>query len=237
MEQTHTNVDQAEIQKFSELAHRWWEPDGEFRPLHEINPLRLQWIDSLAHIQGKQVLDVGCGGGILSDAMARMDAQVLGIDMSEKALQVAKLHALEAQTPQVQYRQVPVETLAQEQPEHYDVVTCLEMIEHVPDPQSVITAIAQLVRPDGWVFFSTLNKSPKSFAMAIVGAEYIMNLLPRGTHEYERFIRPSELVRMAHNAGLELASQSGLEYNPFTHRSRLTHNVDINYMQAFKRSI
>jgi len=231
---TH-NVDPSEIEKFSDLAHRWWEPEGEFRPLHDLNPIRLQWIDAQAPIKGKKILDVGCGGGILSDAMARRGAHVLGIDLAEKALQVAQLHALEAQTPQIQYRQIAVEDLAAEQPGQYDTVTCMEMLEHVPDPQSVINALAQLVKPGGWVFLSTLNKNPKSFLLAIVGAEYIMNLLPRGTHEYARFIRPSELARMGRHAGLELAQATGVEYNPFTHKAKLTANADINYMQAFRR--
>lgn len=238
MTTTHTdlNVDPTEVGKFSDLAHLWWETDGKFRPLHDINPLRLQWIDSLAKLKDKKVLDVGCGGGILSDSMAHLGAHVVGIDMSEKVLQVAQLHALEAQTPTIEYRQIAVENLALQEPAQYDVVTCMEMLEHVPNPQSVISAIAQLVRPGGWVFLSTINKNPKAFAMAIVGAEYVMNLLPKGTHEYARFIRPSELTRMARQAGLELSIQSGLHYNPWTHKAKLVQDVSINYMQAYQRN-
>ena len=199
----HTNVDPAELAKFSDLAHRWWDPESEFRPLHQINPLRLEWINSIAPLQGKKVLDVGCGGGILTDAMARSGAHALGIDLATKSLKVAQLHALEAQTPNVQYREVAVEALAAEQPASFDVVTCMEMLEHVPDPSSIVRACAQLVKPGGHVFFSTLNRNAKSFLFAIVGAEYVLNMLPRGTHEYAKFIRPSELARDCREAGLE----------------------------------
>ncbi|MBE0589215.1 MAG: bifunctional 2-polyprenyl-6-hydroxyphenol methylase/3-demethylubiquinol 3-O-methyltransferase UbiG, partial [Hydrogenophaga sp.] len=188
------NADPAELAKFSDLAHRWWDPESEFRPLHQINPLRLAWIDELANLSGKQVLDVGCGGGILSDSMARKGAQVTGIDLSTKALRVAQLHALEASTAGVSYREVSAEALAEEQPASFDVVTCMEMLEHVPDPASVVRACAELVKPGGWVFFSTINRNAKSFLFAIVSAEYLLQMLPKGTHEYAKMIRPSELA-------------------------------------------
>jgi len=231
------NVDPAELAKFSELAHRWWDPESEFRPLHHINPLRLDWIDSLARLTGQRVLDVGCGGGILADAMARRGADVLGIDLATKSLKVAQLHALEAQTPRVQYREVSVETLAVEQPESFDVITCMEMLEHVPDPGSVVKACAQLVRPGGWVFFSTLNRNPKSFLFAIVGAEYVLNLLPRGTHEYARFIRPSELASHARTSGLSLQATRGMEYNPITRRYWLSGDTSVNYLLAMRKDV
>lgn len=233
---THVNADPAELAKFSELAHRWWDPESEFRPLHQINPLRLGWIDQLTGgLQGKQVLDVGCGGGILADAMARKGAQVLGVDLSTKALKVAQLHALEAQTPNINYREVSAETLAAEQPATYDVVTCMEMLEHVPDPASVVRACSQLVKPGGWVFFSTLNRNPKSFVFAIVGAEYVLNLLPKGTHEYAKFIKPSELASYARSAGLELQASKGMQYNPFTRRYWLNGDTTVNYLQATRK--
>ncbi|MDB5880233.1 MAG: bifunctional 3-demethylubiquinone-9 3-methyltransferase/2-octaprenyl-6-hydroxy phenol methylase, partial [Ramlibacter sp.] len=212
------NADPAELAKFSELAHRWWDPRSEFRPLHEINPLRLDWIQTHAALAAKRVLDVGCGGGILADAMARKGAQVLGIDLAPKALKVAQLHALEAQTTGVEYREVSVEALAAEQPASFDVVTCMEMLEHVPDPASVVRACAQLVKPGGWVFFSTINRNPKAFAFAIVGAEYLLNLLPRGTHEYLKFIRPSELAGFCRSGSLDLVQTRGIQYNPLTRR-------------------
>ncbi|WP_042426845.1 bifunctional 2-polyprenyl-6-hydroxyphenol methylase/3-demethylubiquinol 3-O-methyltransferase UbiG [Comamonas granuli] len=235
---THTtlNVDPAELAKFSDLAHRWWDPHSEFRPLHEINPLRLDWIHSLVPLPGQRVLDVGCGGGILADAMARKGAEVLGIDLAEKSLRVAQLHALEAQTPRVHYREVSAEALAEEQPGSFDVVTCMEMLEHVPDPGSVVRACAQLVKPGGWVFFSTLNRNPKAFLLAIVGAEYVLNMLPRGTHEYARFIRPSELAAHCRSAGLDLQHSRGLQYNPLTRRYWLSGDTSVNYLQATRRS-
>ena len=234
---THVNADPAELAKFSELAHRWWDPESEFRPLHQINPLRLGWIEQITSgLQGKQVLDVGCGGGILADAMARKGAQVLGVDLSTKALKVAQLHALEAQTPNIQYREVSAEALAAEQPATYDVVTCMEMLEHVPDPASVVRACSQLVKPGGWVFFSTLNRNPKSFVFAIVGAEYILNLLPKGTHEYAKFIKPSELASYARSAGLELQASKGMEYNPLTRRYWLSDDTSVNYLQATRKA-
>ena len=234
---THTNVDQAELAKFSDLAHRWWDPESEFRPLHQINPLRLEWINGIAPLQGKKVLDVGCGGGILTDAMARSGAQALGIDLATKSLKVAQLHALEAQTPNVQYREVAVEALAAEQPASFDVVTCMEMLEHVPDPSSIVRACAQLVKPGGHVFFSTLNRNAKSFLFAIVGAEYVLNLLPRGTHEYAKFIRPSELARDCREAGLEWQHTRGMEYNPITRRYWMSNDTSVNYLVATQRPL
>ena len=230
-----TNVDPAELAKFSELAHRWWDVNSEFRPLHQINPLRLDWIQTLAPLKGKQVLDVGCGGGILSDAMARAGAHVTGIDLATKSLKVAQLHALETQTPNVTYREVSAEALAAEQPASFDVVTCMEMLEHVPDPASVVQACATLVKPGGWVFFSTLNRNPQSFLFAIVGAEYVLNLLPKGTHEYAKFIRPSELAAFCRDAGLQTQASRGLQYNPLTQRYWLDANTRVNYMLATQR--
>ena len=230
------NADPAELAKFSELAHRWWDPQSEFRPLHEINPLRLDWIQTHAALAGKRVLDVGCGGGILADAMARKGAQVLGIDLARKALKVAQLHALEAQTPGVEYREVSVEALAAEQPAAFDVVTCMEMLEHVPDPASVVRACAQLVKPGGWVFFSTINRNPKAFVFAIVGAEYLLNLLPRGTHEYLKFIRPSELAGFCRSTSLELVETRGIQYNPLTRRYWLSADTSVNYLMATERA-
>ena len=232
---TAANVDESELAKFSALAHRWWDLTGEFAPLHAINPLRLEWIDSNCSLAGQRVLDVGCGGGILADAMARKGAEVLGIDLAEKSLKVAQLHALEAQTPGVTYRCVAAEALAAEQPGQFDAVTCMEMLEHVPDPAAIVRACATLVKPGGWVFFSTINRSPKSFLMAIVGAEYLLNLVPRGTHEYARLLRPSELGRFCREAGLELQRSSGLEYNPLTRRYRLSADTGVNYMIATRR--
>lgn len=229
------NADPAELAKFSELAHRWWDPESEFRPLHQINPLRLNWILESATLAGRQVVDIGCGGGILADSMARRGANVLGIDLSTKALKVAQLHALEAGTPNIRYREVSAEELAAEQPASFDVVTCMEMLEHVPDPASVVRACAQLVKPGGWVFFSTLNRNAKSFLFAILGAEYLLNLLPRGTHHYDKMIRPSELGRHCRAAGLELQHSSGLEYNPITRRYWLSSDTSVNYMLATRR--
>jgi 2-polyprenyl-6-hydroxyphenyl methylase/3-demethylubiquinone-9 3-methyltransferase len=234
---THVNADPAELAKFSELAHRWWDPDSEFRPLHQINPLRLDWIQSLVPLQGQHVLDVGCGGGILSDAMARAGAQVTGIDLASKALKVAQLHALEAQTPNVVFKEVSAETLAAEQPACFDVVTCMEMLEHVPDPASVVRACSTLVKPGGWVFFSTLNRNLKSFVFAIVGAEYVLNMLPRGTHEYAKFIQPSELAGHCRAAKLEWQKTRGLSYNPLTRRYWLNDDTSVNYLVATQRQV
>jgi 2-polyprenyl-6-hydroxyphenyl methylase/3-demethylubiquinone-9 3-methyltransferase len=232
---TTLNADPAELAKFSELAHRWWDPESEFAPLHRINPLRLEWIQGLAPLAGQRALDVGCGGGILADAMARKGASVLGVDLSTKALKVAQLHALEAQTPNVAYREVAAEALAAEAPGSFDVVTCMEMLEHVPDPASVVRACATLVKPGGWVFFSTLNRNPKSWLFAIVGAEYVLNLLPKGTHEYRKFIRPSELARDCREAGLEVLHTRGMEYNPLTKRYWLSGDTSVNYLFATRR--
>lgn len=231
------NADPAELAKFSELAHRWWDMDSEFRPLHMINPLRLDWIQSMAPISGLRTLDVGCGGGILADSMARKGASVLGIDLSSKALKVAQLHALEAQTPDVAYREISAEGLAAEAPASFDVVTCMEMLEHVPDPASVVKACAELAKPGGWVFFSTLNRSPKSFLFAILGAEYILNMLPRGTHEYAKMIRPSELAGYCRQAGLDVQQTSGMEYNPLNKRYSMSANTGVNYLFATRKSL
>ncbi len=230
-----SNVDAQELAKFSDLAHRWWDPDSEFRPLHEINPLRLEWIDGLAGLRGKAVLDVGCGGGILAESMARRARQVTGIDLATKPLGVARLHALEAGVDNIEYREIAAEALAAERPAAFDVVTCMEMLEHVPDPAAIVQACATLVRPGGWVFFSTLNRNPKSFLFAIVGAEYLLRLLPRGTHEYARFIRPSELARWCRDAGLGLHATRGMDYNPLTRRYSLGGDTSVNYLLACQR--
>ena len=229
------NADPAELAKFSDLAHRWWDTESEFRPL-QINPLRLAWIDDLVPLKGKRVVDIGCGGGILADSMARKGAEVLGIDLATKALRVAQLHALEAQTEGVTYREVSAEKLADEQPASFDVVTCMEMLEHVPDPASVVRACATLVKPGGHVFFSTINRNPKAFLFAIVGAEYVLNLLPRGTHEFAKFIKPSELAAYARAAGLDLQHTRGMEYNPLTRHYWLSANTSVNYMLATQKA-
>jgi 2-polyprenyl-6-hydroxyphenyl methylase/3-demethylubiquinone-9 3-methyltransferase len=236
MTEAPVNADPAELAKFSELAHRWWDPQSEFRPLHEINPLRLEWIDSLAGLRGKQVLDVGCGGGILAEAMAQRAAHVTGIDLAAKPLGVARLHALETGVENLEYRDIAAEALAAERPAGFDAVTCMEMLEHVPDPSAIVRACATLVRPGGWVFFSTLNRNPKAFLFAIVGAEYVLKLLPRGTHEYARFIRPSELARWCRDTGLDVQATRGLEYNPITRRYRLSGDTTVNYLFACRRS-
>ena len=232
----HPNADPAELAKFSDIAHRWWDKNSEFKPLHQINPLRLGWIEQRVPIKGKQVLDVGCGGGILTDSMARRGAEaVLGIDLATKALKVAQLHALEAETPNVKYREISVEALAEEMPAHFDVVTCMEMLEHVPDPAAVVRACAALAKPGGHVFFSTINRNLKSFVMAIVGAEYVLDLLPRGTHEYAKLIRPSELAGHCRAAGLDLLETRGLEYNPLTQRYSLSRDSSVNYLFATQK--
>jgi 2-polyprenyl-6-hydroxyphenyl methylase/3-demethylubiquinone-9 3-methyltransferase len=229
------NADQAELAKFSALAARWWDPDSEFKPLHAINPLRLDWIRACAGgLAGKRILDVGCGGGILSESMAAEGAEVTGIDLAEKSLKVARLHGLESGI-KVDYRAAPVEQLAQEQPGRYDIVTCMEMLEHVPDPASVVRACATLAGPDGWVFFSTLNRNPKSFLFAIVGAEYLLRLLPRGTHSYENFIKPSELAASARAAGLEPLKIAGMTYNPITQVYALSTDASVNYLMATRK--
>jgi len=232
---TTENADPAELAKFSDLAHRWWDTESEFRPLHRINPLRLGWIESLTPIRGKRVLDIGCGGGILADAMARQGAQVLGIDLASKALKVAQLHALEAGTQGVEYREISAEALALEQPAGFDVVTCMEMLEHVPDPSSVVRACAALVKPGGHVFFSTINRNAKAFLFAIVGAEYVLSLLPRGTHEYAKFIKPSELAAYCRSAGLDLQQTRGMEYNPLSQHYWLSANTSVNYLLATQK--
>jgi 2-polyprenyl-6-hydroxyphenyl methylase/3-demethylubiquinone-9 3-methyltransferase len=234
---THVNADPAELAKFSELAHRWWDMESEFRPLHDINPLRLDWINGLCPVAGLQTLDIGCGGGILTDSLARKGANALGIDLSTKALKVAQLHALEAQTLNVRYREVSAEGLALEAPGQFDVVTCMEMLEHVPDPASIVRACATLVKPGGWVFFSTLNRNPKSFLFAIVGAEYLLNMLPRGTHEYAKMRKPSELSSYCRSAGLDLRQTKGMGYNPFTKRYWLNSDTSVNYLIATQRPV
>lgn len=229
------NADPLELAKFSELAHRWWDLESEFRPLHQINPLRLEWIHAISPLGGQRVLDVGCGGGILADSMARKGATVLGIDLSTKALKIAQLHALEAETPRIDYREVSAEALAAEQPGQFDAVTCMEMLEHVPDPASVVRACSELVKPGGWVFFSTLNRNTKSFLFAILGAEYLLDLVPRGTHEYAKMIRPSELALYCRQSGLDVGHTRGLEYNPLSKRYALSADTSVNYMFAAQK--
>ncbi len=229
MTATQINMDPNEIAKFEALASRWWDPNSEFKPLHDINPLRLDYIDRQAGLAGKKVLDVGCGGGILAEAMASRGAEVTGIDLGEAPLSVAELHLLES-GESVEYRRIAAEDLAEEMPEHFDIVTCMEMLEHVPDPSSIIRACSRLVKPEGHVFFSTLNRNPKSFLLAIVGAEYILGMLPKGTHEYAKFIRPSELDHWARQAGLETVDVTGMTYNPLSRRYRLGRDIDVNYL-------
>jgi 2-polyprenyl-6-hydroxyphenyl methylase/3-demethylubiquinone-9 3-methyltransferase len=228
------NADPAELEKFSNLAHRWWDPQGEFRPLHEINPLRLEWIDRHALLAGKDVLDVGCGGGILAEAMARRGARVTGIDLSEKALRVAELHLHESKLDII-YRKAMAEEFAAEHAGAFDVVTCMELLEHVPQPESMVAACARLARPGGTVFFSTINRNPKAYLFAVIGAEYILKLLPKGTHDYLRFIKPSELSRWSRNAGLRPDVLLGLTYNPLTRRYRLGSDCDVNYLLRCSR--
>lgn len=232
---TSANIDHSEIAKFEQLASRWWDRQGEFKPLHDINPLRLHYIDERVQLPGKRVLDVGCGGGILSESMARLGAQVTGIDMGKAPLSVARLHALETDV-ELDYQQITVEQLAEEQPDSFDVVTCMEMMEHVPDPASVINACKKLVKPGGSVFFSTINRNPKSYVFAIIGAEYLLNMLPRGTHDYARFIKPSELDEWARNSELSLRDITGMSYNPLTRSYKLGRDVDVNYMVHYVRS-
>ena len=230
------NVDQAELAKFQALASRWWDPNSEFRPLHEINPLRLAWIDRLAPLAGKRVIDIGCGGGILAEAMAGLGAQVTGVDLAEKPLRVAELHGLESGVT-VRYERISAEDIAAREPGAFDVVTCMEMLEHVPDPASTVRACARLVRPGGMVFFSTINRNPKAFLLAIVGAEYVLNLLPRGTHAFEKFIKPSELTGFARSSGLEPVQMQGMTYNPLTREFRLSESdVSVNYLLATRRA-
>ncbi len=229
------NADPIELQKFSDLAHRWWDPTSEFRPLHEINPLRLEWINARVPLQGKTVLDIGCGGGILAESMARKGAKVTGIDLSEKALKVADLHSLETGIP-VRYELIAAEALAAREPAQYDVVTCMEMLEHVPDPAAIVKACATLVKPGGHVFFSTLNRNPKAYLFAIIGAEYLLRLLPRGTHDYAKFITPAELARHIRQADLNLEVLKGMGYNPLTRMYSLNRDTSVNYLVATTRS-
>ncbi len=228
------NADQTELDKFSALAHRWWDPTSEFKPLHAINPLRLDWINQHAPLAGKKVLDVGCGGGILAESMAKLGAQTKGIDLSKKALQVAELHSLESGVA-VDYEYISAEDLAKKEAGQYDVVTCMEMLEHVPDPTSIIQACSSLVKPSGHVFFSTLNRNPKSYLFAIIGAEYILRLLPKGTHDYKKFIKPSELSQCIREADLEMLELMGMTYNPFTEVYSLGRDTDVNYMIATRK--
>ena len=228
------NADPLELQKFSDLAHRWWDPTSEFRPLHEINPLRLEWINSRVALAGKTVVDIGCGGGILAESMARKGADVTGIDLSEKALKVADLHSLESGV-QVRYELLSAEELAAREPARYDVVTCMEMLEHVPDPAAVVQACAALVKPGGRVFFSTINRNPKSYLFAVVGAEYVLRMLPKGTHDYAKFIKPAELAQYIRNAGLTLDTLKGMGYNPLTKIYSLNSDTDVNYLAACTR--
>lgn len=223
------NVDSGEIAKFNELAERWWDPNSEFRPLHDINPLRLNYIDERVNLPGKTVIDIGCGGGLLSEGMALRGANVTGIDMGEAPLAVAQLHAQQSGV-EVEYLQTPAEAIAEQRPQQYDLVTCLEMLEHVPDPSSVIRACATLVKPGGHIFFSTINRNPKSFLFAIVGAEYVLRLLPRGTHEYAKLIKPSELSGWARDAGITIQDTTGMTYNPITQVYKLNRDVSVNYL-------
>ena len=223
------NVDPLELEKFSQLAHRWWDPNSEFKPLHEINPLRLDYIDGIAGLNGKTVVDVGCGGGILTEAMAARGANVTGIDLAEKPLKVAGLHLLESGR-KIEYLKVAAEELARERPRQYDVVTCMEMLEHVPDPAAIVHACGELVKPEGWVFFATISRNPKSYLFAVLGAEYILKLLPRGTHDYAKFIKPSELAAMCRKSDLSLAGVVGMTYNPLTRVYALGRDTDVNYI-------
>ncbi len=231
---TPMNADPSELQKFSDLAHRWWDPTSEFRPLHEINPLRLEWLNARAPLHGAKVLDIGCGGGILAESMARKGADVTGIDLSEKALKVADLHSLESGV-QVRYELISAEEMAAREAGRYDVVTCMEMLEHVPDPEAIVHACATLVRPGGQVFFSTINRNPKAYLFAVIGAEYVLNLLPKGTHDFARFIKPAELARYVRHTGLELDAMKGLTYNPLTKMYSLNQDTGVNYLMACRR--
>lgn len=230
-----SNVDPVELIKFSELAHRWWDTKSEFKPLHQINPLRLNWIDSIASLKGARVVDVGCGGGILSEAMANRGAKVTGIDLAERSLKVARLHALETKTENLIYREVSAEVHGKSEPSAADIVTCMEMLEHVPDPASIVRACAQMVKPEGWCFFSTINRNPMAFAQAILGAEYVLGLIPKGTHEFSRFIRPSELIRFCRTANLVHSQTTGLAHNPLNGRYWLGSGTSVNYMIAAQK--
>jgi 2-polyprenyl-6-hydroxyphenyl methylase / 3-demethylubiquinone-9 3-methyltransferase len=228
------NVHPHEINQFGSMAERWWDPQGEFKTLHDINPLRIQFIQQYAEIAGKRIVDVGCGGGILTEGLAKQGADALGIDLSEELIDIADLHGLEAGV-NTRYQKISAEALAEQQPESFDHVTCMEMLEHVPDPGSIISACARLVKPGGMVFFSTLNRQPKAYLLAIVAAEHVLRMLPKGTHDFKTFIKPSELSQSARDAGLELQGMVGIEYNPFTKRFRLGRDIDVNYLAAFRR--
>jgi len=228
------NVDPLELEKFSQLAHRWWDPQAEFKPLHDLNPLRLNYIDGIVGLRGKKVLDVGCGGGILAESMAARGARVTGIDLADKPLKVAQLHLLESGRS-VDYRKVAVETIAQEESGAYDVVTCMELLEHVPDPASTVAACAQALKPGGWGFFATINRSPKAYLFAVIGAEYVLKLLPKGTHDYARFVRPSELARYCRAAGLAVERVTGMRYNPLTRSYSLGEDAPVNYILSARR--
>jgi len=230
------NADPLELQKFSDLAHRWWDPTSEFRPLHEINPLRLEWINARAPLAGKKVIDIGCGGGILSESMARKGAIVTGIDLSEKALKVADLHSLESGVA-VRYKLIAAEEMAAQEPGQFDVVTCMEMLEHVPDPSAIVRAAATLVKPGGHVFFSTLNRNPKAYLFAILGAEYLLRMLPKGTHDYDKFITPAELAQYVRSAGLDVQGFKGMSYNPLTKIYSLNDDTSVNYLVATTRPL
>ncbi|ROT44986.1 bifunctional 2-polyprenyl-6-hydroxyphenol methylase/3-demethylubiquinol 3-O-methyltransferase UbiG [Pusillimonas sp. NJUB218] len=231
------NVSQAEIDKFSALASRWWDPESEFKPLHAINPLRLGWVQDIAgSLSGKNIVDVGCGGGILAESMAVAGAQVTGIDLADKSLTVARLHSLESGV-KVDYQSISAEDFAAQHTGQFDVVTCMEMLEHVPDPASIVQACSQMVKPGGWVFFSTLNRNPKSFLFAIVGAEYVLRLLPKGTHSYEKFIKPSELSRAVRQSGLTVMQMAGMEYNPITDLYSLSNDTSVNYLMATQKKV
>nr|WP_315466734.1 bifunctional 2-polyprenyl-6-hydroxyphenol methylase/3-demethylubiquinol 3-O-methyltransferase UbiG [uncultured Undibacterium sp.] len=232
----NTNVDPSEIQKFSDLAHRWWDPSSEFKPLHEINPLRLEWINNIAPLAGRKVIDIGCGGGILAESMAKKKADVTGIDLSDKALKVADLHSLESGV-QVRYEKIAAEDMAEREGGQYDVVTCMEMLEHVPNPASVIRACTKLVKPGGKVFFSTINRNPKAYLFAIIGAEYLLQMLPKGTHDYEKFITPAELTQDIRNAGLIVDTMKGMSYNPLTKIYSLNQDTSVNYLVACTRPL
>jgi len=231
---TTENADPIELEKFSDLAHRWWDPNSEFKPLHDINPLRLDYIDRLVPLAGKRVVDVGCGGGILTEAMAEKGADVMGVDLGDKALAVAKLHLLESGR-KVDYRKIAAEDLAEQMPGAFDVVTCMEMLEHVPDPESIVRACAQMAKPGGTVVFSTLNRNPKSYLFAIIGAEYVLNLLPRGTHDYARFVKPSELAAWTRAAGLEVTDVTGMSYNPMRKTYSLGRDTGVNYIMTLEK--
>ena len=229
------NVDPLELEKFSQLAHSWWDPQSQFKPLHDINPLRLGYIDGVAGLAGKTVLDVGCGGGILSEAMAGLGAKVTGIDLADKPLKVAQLHLLESGR-EVDYRNISAEALARERPQHYDVVTCMELLEHVPNPAATVQACAELVKPGGYVFFATISRNLKSYLFAVIGAEYVLNLLPRGTHDYAKFIKPSELAQMCRRSGLSVEGITGMTYNPLTRQYALGRDADVNYILHAQRT-